>query len=74
MTLFNTSHEAEIITTDIPSEMTCELGKQPIRDPRCGILEHTIETGRRGRDMGGQGGVEAGEVTELVTHLHILAS
>ena len=44
MTLFNTSHEAEMITTDISSEMGCELGKHSIRDSRCGILEHTIET------------------------------
>ena len=43
MTLFNTSHEAEMITTDISSEIAFELGKQPIRDRRCGILEHTIE-------------------------------
>ena len=75
MTRFNTSHEAKIITTDISSEMAFELGKQAIRDPHCGILEHTIETASNGvGDMGGPGVVEAGEVTELVTHLHTLAS
>ena len=41
MTLFNSSHEAEIITTDIPSETAFELGKYLVPRPSLGIYSNT---------------------------------